>query len=84
MPRANKDGKFIISAGEVGQYAVCPEAWRLKMIEKVMAEQSELSAEGQRLHDEWSKRVDDAAHLGQGLRFLAALLVSTILIILLY
>ncbi len=80
MAKKNREGKFIIAAGEVGQYAVCPEAWRLKVVERVTSEQSIASIEGEKLHSKWSSNLDNAAHLGQGIRFLLAL-VATILII---
>lgn len=84
MARKNRAGKFVIAAGEVGQYAVCPEAWRLKVVEQVSAFQSDSSVEGERLHSQWSHNIDNAAHLGQGLRFLLALVVTTIVIVVMY
>lgn len=84
MARQNKDGKFVISAGEVGQFAVCPESWRLRMVEKVDEESTKRMSDGERLHYLWSKNIDRAAHLGQGLRFLIALIVTTIVIVIAY
>ena len=34
MPRQNEYGKFILSAGEISTYEVCPEAWRLSHVQK--------------------------------------------------
>ncbi len=84
MAKKNREGKFIIAAGEVGQYAVCPEAWRLKVVERVTSEQSESSITGEKLHSKWSTNIDSAAHLSQGIRFLIALLVTTIVIVIMY
>ena len=87
MARKNSEGNFIIAAGGVGQYAVCPESWRLKMVERVKRQQGNNAinrSEGERLHSEWSKKVDAAAHLSQGLRFLLALLMTFVLMLLYY
>lgn len=81
MARKNSNGQNIIAAGEVGQFTVCPESWRLRMIEKMNNEGSSELSEGERLHFLWSKNIDRAAHLGQGLRFLIALIVTTLVIV---
>lgn len=84
MAKRNREGKFVIAAGEVGQYTVCPEAWRLKVVQRVIAEQSEASIEGEKLHTKWSKNLDSAVHLGQGIRFLLALVITILVIVILY
>ncbi len=63
MAKKSAYGRYIISAGEVGAYTVCPEAWRLKMVENVKGSYSELSTEGMRLHQEWAKTCSEALSL---------------------
>ncbi len=45
MPYYTDYGKAILPAGEVGEYVVCPESWRLKFLEK-KAPLKETSKEG--------------------------------------
>jgi hypothetical protein len=81
MPRQNSDGKYIISAGEVGSYSVCPEAWRLQMIEKRTATQgAETSATGSQLHKEWATELSEAVYLTRTIRLVVLLILLTILI----
>ena len=65
MARKNKDGKYIISAGEVGVYTVCPEAWRLQYVQKKTIAESENISEGRRLHTGWAKDYTDAINLSR-------------------
>jgi hypothetical protein len=58
MPRKSDSGKFIISASEVGSFVVCPEAWRLKEIEKCIAKRHQDSPDGTEKHSEWAKNLD--------------------------
>jgi hypothetical protein len=77
MPSINKDGKFIISAGEVASYTLCPEAWRLmyvanKATEKNVSKNTNIA--GIEKHKEWSQDVSEARHLIRGIRILIYLL----------
>ena len=63
MARKNEYGKFIISAGEVGSYTVCPEAWRLQSVVQAKSAHEKKMREGTRLHKEWGKRHEDAMRL---------------------
>jgi hypothetical protein len=88
MARRNNTGKFIISAGEVGQFVYCQESWRLRhqtnSKESITAKESSDRKTGKTLHHEWSSNLDQAAHLGEGLRFLVALLITTVVIVCTY
>ncbi|NBU72804.1 MAG: hypothetical protein EBS53_15405, partial [Bacteroidetes bacterium] len=68
MARKNIDGKFIISAGEVGTYTVCPESWRLKTIDRRRSAplHKEASRQGMKLHDIWSKAHEEVIFLTYG------------------
>lgn len=83
MPYKNSYGKWIIPAGEVGQYAICPESWRLKMIRRVERALPEEQAQGEVKHEEWSSEVDKAFHLRQGLQLIIAFAVTMICFVLL-
>ena len=39
---------------------------------------------GQIMHSKWSSELDAAAHLSEGLRFLVALLITTLVIVIAY
>lgn len=80
MARKNSAGRYILAAGEVGAYTVCPEAWRLKMIEHAKTRKDDSTKLGLELHEEWAKNYDEALLLGRGVRFLIALLIITVLI----
>ncbi|MGI6680147.1 MAG: CRISPR-associated protein Cas4 [Bdellovibrionota bacterium] len=56
------NGKYIISAGELGIYVVCPYAWKLKSVSHKKLENADVqkeSTEGKKLHKEWSKETED-------------------------
>ena len=76
MARKTDYGKFILSAGEIGAYTVCPEAWRLRILEQVKARRAESSKEGQVMHHEWARTYEEVIYLGKKFRLLATLLVS--------
>ena len=54
-------GRYIISAGEVGIYAVCPHSWKLKSILKKNYKNSKNDniKMGLALHKDWSKKTED-------------------------
>lgn len=81
MKRTTVEGRHIIAAGEVGAYTVCPESWRLRMVQKLKREYSMESKEGIRLHAEWAKNYDDSVEL---LRLIRILLCLTLLAALIY
>lgn len=83
MARQTEYGKFIISAGEVGAYTVCPEAWRLANMERVPAVTSEGDHQhrvkkGNELHKEWAQNVDEAVYLTRHVRLVILLLFLAI------
>lgn len=80
MAKKSESGKFIISAGEIGSYTVCPEAWRLKVLEGVERSASSSVIKGSELHREWAKNYDEAAYLSRGLRIVLLMLVAAIVI----
>ena len=78
MARKSETGKFIISAGEVGAYTVCPEAWRLKSVAKAQFVKNEQVDLGRQLHAEWAKNYEEALLLARGVRIIVALLVIAV------
>lgn len=86
MARKNEFGKFIIAAGEVGQYSVCPEAWRLKVVERIVRnnEAPPSIQTGNTLHENWARELDSSAYLLHGLRVAIALVIAMIAIAFLY
>jgi type IV secretory pathway component VirB8 len=79
----HRTGKFIISAGEVGSYTVCPESWRLQYVEKVNSDKSELSIEGDKLHEDWAARYEKAHNLAWQAKLTILLLMLAVVIVIL-
>ncbi|MBX7139028.1 MAG: hypothetical protein K1X83_13725 [Oligoflexia bacterium] len=75
MARLTNYGKYILSAGEIGSYTVCPEAWRLKTIEQVQRAPQQSVEDGQRLHTEWAAHLDESIDLARILKWIV-LIVS--------
>ncbi len=74
MARPNPEGGYIIAAGEVGAFSVCPQAWYLSSVKgEAVREQTVESALGQALHRDWSKFFEESLTLGTWIRYLAVL-----------
>ena len=83
MARQNEYGKFIISAGEIGAYTVCPEAWRLSNVEGVRTRSSkDRIKKGNEMHREWAQKYDDAVYFGRHVKLIVFLLIATVAIFL--
>jgi hypothetical protein len=83
MARKNSDGKYILSAGEIGAYTVCAEAWRLSNIERVRAPSPASVAEGQHLHSQWAHRYSESVSLAREAKMFVMLLLTTVLLVVL-
>lgn len=85
MARRSSDGTYIISAGEVGSYTVCPEAWRLQIVEGAQQTDppTESSARGSELHESWASDLSEAVDLHRTIRLLLLLILLSVLIALL-
>lgn len=79
MPRVNQDGKYILSAGEVGIFTICPESWRLRVIEKKKGEQDETVELGSTLHEAWAKNNEELDFFRRGVRALLVLISMAII-----
>ena len=81
MARKNKDGQFIISAAEVGTYAVCPESWRLKTLEGLSDEENlDAINKGNKLHNSWAKQNAEALYFKRGINILLLLIAHAIVL----
>ena len=78
MARKGKYGRYILSANEIGGYIVCPESWRLKVIERVRSQHTERASAGRKLHDEWAKQYDESLYLARSARLVVMLLLMAI------
>ena len=83
MPRKNKDGKFILAAGEIAHFTVCPEAWRLSMIEKKETLEDPSQLVGRELHKEWAKDYDESIFFSRSVRLIIEIILLLILVTLL-
>lgn len=74
MPKFNRDGKAIFSAGEVGSYVVCPESWRLANLQGSPIIVHPHAEQGERLHQEWAASSYEGIRLSGGIRLVLLLL----------
>jgi len=73
MASKTENGRFIIAAGEVGAFSVCPMAWKLKWIDKAKGvSEGNSTGLGQQLHSDWSRAFDEAFELLRSVRYLLA------------
>lgn len=75
MARTTEFGRHIISAGEIGAYTVCPEAWKLKAIAHQKPTKAHSVKTGVELHETWAKDVDELAYLNKTGKIVAFLIV---------
>ena len=78
MRPSKLNGKPIFSAGEVGAYSVCPESWRLSMLDKVKTSKSDAAVRGHELHREWATKVDESVYLSHRIRFVLGLVIAAV------
>ena len=82
MARRNQYDRYILSAGEIASYVVCPEAWRLKTVEKANLILPDNVREGNKLHKEWAAEVDEAMYFTRGTRVVLFLMSVLLLVFL--
>ena len=62
----------------MGEYVVCPEAWRLKMLKRVKSPEREDARRGNELHEEWAHGYDESAWLARATKIAATLIVIAV------
>ena len=80
MARKTSDNRYILSAGEIGVYTVCPESWKLRVIEGKSGEKSESIKLGSDLHNEWALDHEEALFFDKGVRMILLLAAVAIII----
>ena len=83
MATKEPNGQYIIAAGEVGAFSVCPMSWKLKWIDKEQGRVETSVALGQRLHHDWSNIFEESLVLGRWIRYLAVLITTAAVVFLL-
>ena len=79
MPRLNKEGNYVISAAEVGTYTVCPESWRLRVLEGLDNKNKSESVElGNRMHDDWMLLHKEVLFFRKGIKITLLLAANAI------
>lgn len=79
MLKQTESGDWIISASEVGEFTICPEAWRLKSLANVEREKSKSAQLGVKLHEEWGRDYGEATQIWRLVRLTFMLLMAAIL-----
>ena len=80
MPRLNSFGKYILSAGEISSYIVCPKSWHLEYVENQKPKHEKSKQEGSKLHVEWLIRANEALFFTWGTRLIIYMLMLIILV----
>lgn len=81
MARPNPEGGYIIAAGEVGAFSVCPQAWYLSYNTKKREQNPNAqSALGQALHQDWSRVFEESLTFAVWVRYLAVLVCLLLLV----
>lgn len=80
MARKTAYGRHILSAGEIGAYTVCPEAWRLKVVENHRPVQSGSVKTGEQLHQVWAKDLDEFVYLNRTGKLIVLLIILAVVI----
>jgi hypothetical protein len=73
--------KHIITAEEVANYVVCPEAWRLKYLHRAKTQYTERSKHAGELRKEWSKAHDLSLTLKAYAKIAYLLLVGLVIVV---
>ena len=68
----------MLSAGEIGAYTVCPEAWRLRMVERVKVERTASAERGEEMHSRWAADVGEMVFLRRAILLVIGLGVLAI------
>jgi hypothetical protein len=80
MAKKTEFGKYILSAGEIGAYTVCPEAWRLSAVEKVDTLKSKNVVLGIDMHKRWAKGYDEAVYFRREVKLLIILVAVAVVL----
>lgn len=80
MPRKNADGKYILAAGEIAHFTVCPEAWRLTALEKQQPLPDPSHQTGRELHKVWAKDFEESIILTRNVRMIIEILLLLVLV----
>ena len=78
MAKKTKNGGFIINAGEIGGYTVCPEAWRLWAMANVTPIETSRTHQGRELHREWASNYSEVLQLSRYTKHLLLLLALAV------
>jgi len=75
MARKSPSGRYILAAGEIGAFTVCPESWRLKYVERARTIRATTVDEGKLRHREWARDFEEASFLAHRVRLVIFLLM---------
>jgi hypothetical protein len=77
----NSSEKKVISAEELANYVVCPEAWRLKYLERGRKQQAQRKEDGRASRQEWFETQDLSAKLRSYAKIAYLLLVLLVIVV---
>lgn len=82
MPSKLPDGSFIIAAGEIAEFTVCPRSWHLRnrLAATTTASPSPLSAAGQESHASWAAQADNLFLSASRAKFVIGLTLAVLFV----
>jgi CRISPR-associated protein Cas4 len=83
VARINPEGGYVIAAGEVGAFSVCPQAWYLSWNKSDGSSSTPPNSQsilGQTLHRDWAQFFEESLHLGTWVRYLAMLVCMMLVV----
>jgi len=84
VAKKGPNGRYIIAAGEVGIFSVCPVSWKLKEVDRERPLDKKQTVElGKHLHTHWSSVFEEALLLNTWIRYLVVLLCTALAVFLL-
>lgn len=78
MAYYTRDGQYIITAGEISAYTVCPEQWRLTYLESATKSKDSNVKKGKELHRDWADKYDESIFLARSVRLIFMLILIAI------
>ncbi len=81
MTADNDETQRWISAGDIANYAVCPEAWRLKMIGAGQRRENPRTAESREIRREWVEKQELSSRLAFYAKIAYGLLLSLTIVV---
>jgi hypothetical protein len=75
MVKTDNEGNYSLSAGEIGTYVVCPQAWHLERVQNVETTATPQMAAGRVEHRNWETAFKEAVILAWASKVIFLLII---------